>query len=490
MSDEIIRLILETQGTNTVQEAARAQAALKTAVLDTATTYDVLERQVGEYALVEEQANVRVKAAHASVQTAVTTTATANGEMGRTVLQASYAFQDFTSVLTGGGGFARALGSVQNNIPIILAGLGVGSGLAGVISVLSVGIAAAVPLLFDFAKGEDAAAKATKEHADEADRLNKILSSSQEQTSADVMSYLKEHAPGTVRQGIQAELTRRARQQGLEGEQEQMRDSGVISEFAEDFVKRVTPQIQAKTNTLFGTLASDPSSRAFTAQLARAAPGNFPAGFAEAMEASGRGEAIGSARAQKDAAAERQGEEEVKKGQDKQQDAIRKRIEERAKLAKDQADKESRLTETLNTEGMRGQQAGEAQRAKDSAEALQANMLGAREAAARAQRAAIDAQPENVLRRQQEQLRSAVTREAMDAAGRMGANPDEIGQVVRQAIQDLPAAGGSIKDAVQIAIFQVWQKIQADMAQQAAEIAGIPAQMQGQRPTLLLRGQQ
>ncbi len=58
---------------------------------------------------------------------------------GRGVMQASYAIQDFTSVL-GNQGFIGALNSIQNNIPLILTSLGAGAGLAGIISILSVGI--------------------------------------------------------------------------------------------------------------------------------------------------------------------------------------------------------------------------------------------------------------------------------------------------------------------------------------------------------------
>lgn len=64
----------------------------------------------------------------------------ASGDSGRAMLTASYAVQDFTSVLAGGGGLSRALGSVQNNIPGLLSSLGAGAGLAGVVSVASVGV--------------------------------------------------------------------------------------------------------------------------------------------------------------------------------------------------------------------------------------------------------------------------------------------------------------------------------------------------------------
>jgi hypothetical protein len=66
---------------------------------------------------------------------------------GGGILQASYAVQDFTSVLAGGQGLDRALSSVQNNIPGILMSLGASGGLAGVVSLVAVGIGALIPVV-------------------------------------------------------------------------------------------------------------------------------------------------------------------------------------------------------------------------------------------------------------------------------------------------------------------------------------------------------
>lgn len=67
-------------------------------------------------------------------------TAQAHTQLGQGALSASYAFQDLTSVLAGGGGFARALSSVQNNIPALLMSLGATGGLAGIVSIASVAV--------------------------------------------------------------------------------------------------------------------------------------------------------------------------------------------------------------------------------------------------------------------------------------------------------------------------------------------------------------
>ena len=93
------------------------------------------------------------------------------GSSGQGILGVSYAFQDFTSVISTGGGFGRALASIQNNIPPILAGLGVGAGLAGAISLVTVGAGLAVPALTSFFGAMDAeAAKKTAEETEEAGR--------------------------------------------------------------------------------------------------------------------------------------------------------------------------------------------------------------------------------------------------------------------------------------------------------------------------------
>lgn len=65
--------------------------------------------------------------------------AMSHADFGRTILQTSYAVQDFTAQL-GTRGLGGALAAIQNNIPLLVMGLGAGAGLTGVISVLSVGV--------------------------------------------------------------------------------------------------------------------------------------------------------------------------------------------------------------------------------------------------------------------------------------------------------------------------------------------------------------
>jgi hypothetical protein len=99
----------------------------------------------------------------------------ASKESAQGILRASYAVQDLTAVLSNGGGFARALGSVQNNIPGIVASLGMGAGLAGTISLVSVGIGVLIdnlPKLY--------AAWSGGETDNEADRMERLAKAAKE----------------------------------------------------------------------------------------------------------------------------------------------------------------------------------------------------------------------------------------------------------------------------------------------------------------------
>jgi hypothetical protein len=77
----------------------------------------------------------------------------AGGNGGQGLLGASYAVQDFVSVLSGGGGLGRALGAVSNNVGPVLTALGAGSGLAGMVGLVFVGITALIPLIEKFFDG-------------------------------------------------------------------------------------------------------------------------------------------------------------------------------------------------------------------------------------------------------------------------------------------------------------------------------------------------
>src|SRR4051812_36565004 len=130
MSDETIRLGLDMGPTaKSAADAQRATAALKTEVKSTADTYDLLDHgisavdrhmdQLVREAVAATQAQKAMNQVLRETETATIAVGAAGtramgqgGSGGRGLLGMSYAFQDFTSVLTGGGGVARALGSI------------------------------------------------------------------------------------------------------------------------------------------------------------------------------------------------------------------------------------------------------------------------------------------------------------------------------------------------------------------------------------------
>lgn len=159
LDSETIRLLFDLgDSKQAVEDMTKHLDALKGSVHTTADTYQVLERQVGEYEVLERRVTEAVKTQvtvydqlnidlnkHVDLYHVVTTEAAKTGQtfsrqgaFGSGILSASYAVQDFTSVLSTQG-LGRALGAIQNNIPILVASLGAGAGLAGAISIVSIG---------------------------------------------------------------------------------------------------------------------------------------------------------------------------------------------------------------------------------------------------------------------------------------------------------------------------------------------------------------
>jgi len=156
---QVIKLVFDILGKEAADRMRESFDRLKGSVHTTADSYEVLERQVGEYEVLQRRVTTTTQTVvqaeaeqidmlkHLGVQLEVTAAASAhvghtlerNGSFGQGVMQASYAIQDFTSVM-GTQGLGRALGAIQNNIPTLVSALGVGAGLTGVISVLSVGV--------------------------------------------------------------------------------------------------------------------------------------------------------------------------------------------------------------------------------------------------------------------------------------------------------------------------------------------------------------
>lgn len=154
ITDEAVKLVLDLVKSAGSDATIAALEKLRAATMAASQGYEVLERQVGAYELVEKEAEqvvgrqtsaftkLALGIGGASAETraftgSMNTLKGTEGRGGTGVLAASYAVQDFTSQL-GTTGMLGGLRAVQNNIPGILIGLGAGAGLAGILSGLAV----------------------------------------------------------------------------------------------------------------------------------------------------------------------------------------------------------------------------------------------------------------------------------------------------------------------------------------------------------------
>jgi hypothetical protein len=215
LTDEQFRLILDlSQSSKNVDELTQKIAQLGVTTERAA--------KLAEQAWDSEQAAAQ-RATQATAQATqevqqMAATMGPGGDFGRALLQGSYAVQDFTSQL-GTRGLAGAIASVQNNIPLLLMNLGLSGGIAGVISVISIGLAALIPQFQKAFGGEtqeeiEKAKKKTEELAKQIEDLDKALKKLKEaptepeaEEAANVKAILQAR-PTAAR--LQAELERQA----------------------------------------------------------------------------------------------------------------------------------------------------------------------------------------------------------------------------------------------------------------------------------------
>lgn len=162
INDETIRLILDLGNSGkSVEEIRQKLSGLGEEAKKVASSYQVLDTVVnrsggvlGTYAIATDRVNHEMdemvrkameatqaqKAVAVALTDVVGRSGTANrgaGGGGFGLMGASYAAQDFVTVLAGGGGLGRALMSTANNITPMLMGLGVGAGLAGILGTVT-----------------------------------------------------------------------------------------------------------------------------------------------------------------------------------------------------------------------------------------------------------------------------------------------------------------------------------------------------------------
>jgi hypothetical protein len=502
-SDEVIRLLLEFRSEPDPAVFAQKMDVLKGAITQLGGSYDVAERKVGEYAVAEGGAALamdkRTEAAYLetiaqrnlnamldeavggqkALATHVETTTTATGGMGRGILQASYAVQDFTSVLSGGGGLSRALGSVQNNIPVVLASLGLGAGMAGTISLVSVGLGAAIPLVEQFvggwdAEGMKAKAKALENLREEYDKFKNSLTDQQAETKSRVEDFMKGVDKKVIAGGIEAGL----RSEGFgKDEKEEAELASAADQQArgyqfgaieldrlEQLRKNRAQRIADEAAKITGRMATDPSEMARVMDLAAKHPDNFPTGFREGLqETTPAGFDAAEAAGQADVeAAEQFGQRAHDAGVKRRENARERR------LGNEDAE---RLAQDMREMGVDARK--DKDKVNDEAEQLAADMraLG-REAAVddqkRAAKAAKAADPLAMLGAEQKRQESDVAAFAMNQWERGGRqeSPDMLRRIIRDATGRLPDYGGDVAEAVNAAVNAGYEK--AMMQQQRA----------------------
>ncbi len=391
-------------------------------------------------------------------------------DIGQTLLQTSYAVQDFTSQLDSRG-LSGALSAVQNNIPGILSGLGAGAGLAGVVSVLTVALGAALPHLRSFFGAMDAAK--VKEAADE---LKKV------QAEADAMLKAPQDEPGKATaaafgqyeqrgMGLSGAVTEAIKtaadreiatpQEAAQVAEHELHGGGFIPEMLglsispETLQKRLEDRTKERASRLIAESgkpgAVGKAARERLRKLATDNPNLFPNDFAQFL---GDVDEDPAERAAAEAAIEDD-------DPDSQYSAAHKAGMASRNAARDAADRaaklQSRVADTyvddakINEQEIARQAAAKDKAAREAATA-------AKHAAAEAKRAADDAKrsarerarasdPSNVRNAQAQELEDYVSNLGanMERAGELGVQtPQSMRHLASRVIQELPTSGGDM----------------------------------------------
>jgi hypothetical protein len=283
-----------------------------------------------------------------------------SGSGGRGLLGASYAFQDFASVLTGGGGLARAMGAITNNFDQLAQAAGASVATAAKLSFAFTGFTALLPIvipmvkdLWDaFAGGDgkgpepvikalDAVEERLKRIRAEAEAMMKAMTSEEEETAKNFREFLGKQESGMGQKvvGGLAQAIGASGRGAQMNEAERAATSDDTIEAAVDAVQRATPrpltdaekdQVRARARQaqqaardaaqkrineanveaagrLFGAAPTERGARDTMRALGTQFPGAFPKGFAgqmgelepDAMRAAEQADAAAEAREQR-----------------------------------------------------------------------------------------------------------------------------------------------------------------------------------------------
>ena len=201
--EQAIRLLLQVSDSGSIEDAVQKFIKLKGVAKEVADTYSLADQRGDQFVVstkeithaldAETEAAVEATMAQkamnavlAETTSVVTTLAPqisgptkGSSGLGRSAMAASYAFQDFTSQL-GTRGFAGALSAIQNNIPGILAGFGIGGTVIAGISAGAVALGLVVDNISkmnaEASKGAlEKAKKDLEELAKKADEFNALI---------------------------------------------------------------------------------------------------------------------------------------------------------------------------------------------------------------------------------------------------------------------------------------------------------------------------
>lgn len=299
-----------------IQSLSLFEADERKAATVTQSLADALQRlSVEEIQLAESTQKTTVALQSESVQAtsntaALTRTATATDQvasskrqLGSTILATSYAVQDFTSQL-GTRGLAGALSAIQNNIPMILAGLGVGAGVAGVVSVAAVGVGLLTERLSGLSDEAKKAAKDLEDFKEKADKLRENKGASEKQRASTYGDYFGQVGSDTTGAGIEASLLANAQDSAQKAaeyiaQQEMIPGTDAyavrmgqrggrrtnVGQRVRDSVNSQKAGIRGQVNELLvGANSGDPLAISRLIQMARQRGGLFPRGLADDLE--------------------------------------------------------------------------------------------------------------------------------------------------------------------------------------------------------------
>ncbi len=420
MDEDRIRLVLELTGSDTVEHATAKLAELKTET----TALDVSMAGLGG-------------------------TMKPSGNLGQGLLQGSYAIQDFTSQL-GTRGLAGALGAVQNNIPGILASMGAGAGLAGVISVVAVGAGA---LYENWDKLSGLFGK-TKEKIPELKEGLEGLKESIKEIGDSIEKLEKQAKEGGLNLFDTEKL---ATLRGLKKEGEQREsDEKLVSGIGGNASKR-SREVQAAVKTALAeagggdvtaenlAMNTGMSGRDATAVVADAIRGNTSA-LKELMQ----GAPTFATQYNIVSPEAKERNERAKKGLKEEGEFQNRRLKEIEQANREKKADQDNIDQTLIEDA----QLNERELEKDKREREQADRIKEREAKAAARQAEKAADPLEQLRKIRDENEGRVAREAISQwnAGGRQESEDDLKRIIRDALDRLPSNNGNIGESIRQAV--------------------------------------